>query len=75
VLREQITVQPESYGDKKEVGLLIDLIEKYQQELRKQSVSLAERVYEEKPREFRRRMKSLWDTWRTQPKLESPTAA
>lgn len=75
VLRELITAQPDFYGTPKDIELMLDLIERYQKELRKESVSLAERVYEEHPREFRRRMKNLWDTWQNQPKLKSPTAA
>ncbi len=76
VLRERIAAEPAFYGSQKDIELLNELIGRYQTELRQQSLSLAERIYEEKPREFRRRMKHLWDTWQHAPDLEkSPTAA
>jgi CHAD domain-containing protein len=77
VLRERIVAESAFYGQQKDIDLTLDLIDKYQKELRDQSLSLAERIYEEKPREFTRRMKHLWDTWRHEPKdlEEPPTAA
>lgn len=76
VLRARVAAEPGFYGSQKEIQLLDELIGRYQAELRQQSLSLAERIYEEKPRDFRRRMKHLWDTWQHEPKLEkSPTAA
>jgi len=75
VLRDMLLADPESYGAPEEIELMFDLIDRYQKELREQAVSLAERIYEEKPAEFTRRMHHLWDTWRQHPKLKSPTAA
>jgi hypothetical protein len=77
VLRERIAAEPEFYGKPKDIELILDLIGKYQKELRDKSLALAERIYEEKPRELTRRMTHLWDTWRHEPKdlIESPTAA
>lgn len=77
VLQETILAEPDFYGIKSEIKLLIELIDRYQKELREQSVAMAERVYEEKPREFRRRMKRLWDAWQHEPKAfeKASTAA
>lgn len=76
VLRERIAAEPRFYGSQEDIELLDELIGRYQTELRQQSLALAERIYEEKPREFRRRMKHLWDTWQHEPALEkSRTAA
>jgi CHAD domain-containing protein len=64
VLRETIGADPAFYGEKKDIDLTVRLIEKYQKELREQSLVLAARIYDEKPRAFTRRMAGLWDTWR-----------
>src|SRR5579863_13518 len=64
VLRETIMADPASYGVKKDVDLTLHLIGTYQKELREQSLVLAARIYDEKPRAFTRRMAGLWDTWR-----------
>ena len=77
VLRARIVAEPAFYGKQKDIELALELIDRYQKELREQSLSLAERVFDEKPRDFTRRMKHLWDTWRHEPKPleESSTAA
>jgi CHAD domain-containing protein len=64
VLGETIMADPAFYGEKKAIDLTIHLIEKYQKELREQSLVLAARIYEEKPRALTRRMAGLWDAWR-----------
>ena len=64
VLRDKITAEPGFYGKQRDVALAFDLISRYQKELRAKALPLAERIYEEKPREFTRRIKRLWNTWR-----------
>jgi hypothetical protein len=68
VLRERVVAEPDSYCDRKETDLLLDLSDKYQKELRDNALSLGERIYDERPRQFRRRMKHLWLAWQAQPK-------
>jgi CHAD domain-containing protein len=63
VLRDKITAEPAFYGKPRDVALAFDLISRYQKELREKALPLAERIYEEKPREFTRRMKRLWNIW------------
>jgi CHAD domain-containing protein len=75
VLRERIVAEPAFYGEQKDIDLILDLIGKYQTELRQQSLSLAERIYEEKPGAFTLRMEHLWDTWRQEPELPEESAA
>ena len=77
VLRARIVAEPALYGKQADVELALKLIDKYQKELREQSLSLAERIFDEKPRGFTRRMKHLWDMWRHEPKplKESSKAA
>jgi CHAD domain-containing protein len=77
VLRERIVAEPSVYGTKEEIDLMIDLIDRYQTELRDKSVYLAGRIYAEKPREFCARTNQLWDAWKHAPSdmEESSTAA
>jgi CHAD domain-containing protein len=67
VLRERLLAEPALYGKQQDIDLTIELIDKYQKELREQSLALAERVFNEKPGDFARRMKHLWSTWRHEP--------
>lgn len=69
VLRDKVVAEPSFFGADRDIELLVDLIDKRQKDLRDRSVSLAARVYEEKPRDFERRMHHLWDTWRNLPKI------
>jgi CHAD domain-containing protein len=76
VLRERIVAEPAFYGKDKDIDLILDLMDRRQKELRDRSLSLAKRIYDEKPREFTRRMAHLWETWGNEPKpLEEPSTA
>lgn len=76
VLKETIASDRAAYGRDRDIDLVFELIEKYQKELRASAVPLAERIYEEKPRDFIRRMKHLWEQWRAEPAhADSLTAA
>jgi CHAD domain-containing protein len=68
VLREKLVAEPAFYGKDKDIDLALELIDKYQKELRDNSISLAARIYEEKPSEFTRRMTHLWDAWQQEPR-------
>jgi CHAD domain-containing protein len=67
VLRDKLASKPEDYGGEKDMQLFLALADQYQKELREKSVSLGQRVYEEKPRQFTRNMEKLWDAWQQQP--------
>ena len=67
VLRDKIAAEPAFFGKETQIDLALDLIATYQKELRADAVPLAERIYEEKPRDFARRMRHLWDTWQAEP--------
>jgi CHAD domain-containing protein len=75
VLRDRIVAEPAFYGEQKDIDLMLELIRKYQKELREQSLSLAERIYEEKPRAFTNRIKQFWDTWRQEPEIPEKSSA
>lgn len=68
VLREKIIAEPDSFATPKGVERLLDLIDEYQKELRDNSISLGERIYEqENRRQFVKRMKQIWISWEHQP--------
>jgi CHAD domain-containing protein len=68
VLKSTLEAHPKLYGGREEIRLGLELILKYQKELLANALSLGERVYEERPKEFRTRMKHLWESWRDRPK-------
>lgn len=68
VLCGQIEKEPEKYGDQESLSLFLSLAAQYQKELRDNSIALGQRLYEEKPREFVRRMEKLWEVWQHDPK-------
>jgi CHAD domain-containing protein len=68
VLREIIEGDPKQYGKGDESKLLLTLVAQVQEELRRNSVSLGERLFEEKPRQFTKSMARLWSAWQRQPK-------
>jgi CHAD domain-containing protein len=68
VLKATLTAHPRQFGRSANIQLCLDLAAKYQKELLANSLSLGERVYEERAREYRTRMGHLWDSWQNQPK-------
>jgi CHAD domain-containing protein len=70
ILREKVLAAPAFYGSGEEVGLLARLIGRYHKELRGNALALGARIYEEKPREFTRRMQHRWEAWEADPKSE-----
>jgi hypothetical protein len=59
--------EPERYGGQANVTQFLALADRHQRELRNNSLALGQRLYEEKPREFVRRMEKLWDVWQNDP--------
>jgi CHAD domain-containing protein len=68
VLRDRIKANPAAYGSPRTTATALDLIARYQKELRAKALSLGERVYLDKPVHFRHHMHGVWDAWRSQPK-------
>jgi hypothetical protein len=67
VLRDKLSNEPEKYGDADGVHLFLALAGEHQKELRENALSLGQRIYEEKPRQFTQSMSKLWDVWQQQP--------
>ena len=68
LLRERLMAEPDRFGPQKSIAPILDHIEKYQKELRDNAEALGERIYEEKPARFVRRIRQLWRDWQTEPK-------
>jgi CHAD domain-containing protein len=67
VLREKLHADPAQYGGDRNVELFTSLMDEYSNSLREKSLSLGERVYEQKPKLLVREMSKLWDAWQDQP--------
>jgi len=68
VLRERIQGSPAAYGSPRTTATALDLIARYQNELRANALALGERIYAEKPIHFRYHMHGVWEAWKSQPK-------
>lgn len=68
VLCDQVQKDPDRYGVQQDIQLFLTVAQQYQKELRSNSIALGHRLYEEKPRQFVRRMEKLWDVWQHDPK-------
>ncbi|MBV9508459.1 MAG: CHAD domain-containing protein [Acidobacteriia bacterium] len=67
ILRERLIAQPDLFGKEETTELVLDSVDKYQKELRDNAVSFGKRMYREKPRQFVKSIRHLWDEWQTQP--------
>jgi CHAD domain-containing protein len=61
VLREKVVADPAFYGKEAEVAFFLDLLDRYRKELREGALSDGEQVYKEKPRQYAKRMRRLWE--------------
>jgi len=73
VLGGKVQAEPAFYGKEPEIALLVKLIGKYRRELRDKTLALGERIYDQKPGHFTRRIHRLWDAGQSQAgKVPSP---
>ncbi len=61
LLQEKVGAEPAFYGKAPDVALFTGLIDKYHKELRAQAFELGGSIYKEKPGQFNRHMRGLWD--------------
>ena len=64
VLRQMLTDDPERFGDAGDREVLLALIDRCRAELEQESMLLGRRFFQDKPRQFARRLKGYWKTWR-----------
>ena len=67
LLCERLRTEPAKYGGNEQVHLFLALAAERQANLRANAIAMAQRLYEEKPGDFMRRMKNLWRTWQHDP--------
>lgn len=68
VLTQQMQDEPDRYGGKQILDAFLPVAGRQQEELRSNALALGERLYEEKPRDFVRKIQKLWEMWRHDPK-------
>jgi len=68
VLRGLVSAEPAAFGETAIVDALLDRIDDREKALRRNSLSLGARLYDEKPKRFRRRVEHLWQEWQERPK-------
>ena len=61
VLQEKVMAEPDFYSNEPEIALFVRLIGKYHRELRGNALELGARIYGEKPRQFGKEMRRMWD--------------
>jgi len=64
VLRNTILESPGDFGRKEEIQAFLDVVDHQLQKLRSEAKTLAERLYAEKPRQWRRRIELCWSAWK-----------
>lgn len=63
VLRDKVTAEPEFYGSPEDIEAFLDVLARYEKEMRGQALEMGARVYAESPGQIARRMQRLWDAW------------
>jgi hypothetical protein len=71
ILHKTLRKSPGKYGKKRDIQVLLGLIDRRSAELRMGAHGIGARIFAEKPRAFGRRFKDYWKAWRTQANLPS----
>ncbi|HEY7428314.1 MAG TPA: CHAD domain-containing protein [Gemmataceae bacterium] len=69
-LRQMLTDDPGRFGDEGDGEVLLALIDRRRVELEREAMLLGRRFFQDSPRDFARRLKKLWKTWRAQAEPE-----
>ena len=64
VLRDTILKRTDVVDSDEEIRVLLLLIDTYQRELRIKAEGLGSRIYNEKPKQWRRRVERSWEAWK-----------
>ena len=70
VLHQMLTDHDTPIAEADEAEVLLALIDRRRAELEQDALLLARRFFQDRPREFARRLKGYWKTWRAQADLE-----
>ena len=74
VLRQMLTDDPERFGDGRITEMLLALIDRRRAELEEDFIPLGQRFFQDGPKEFTRRLKGYWKTWRRRAESEETNA-
>jgi CHAD domain-containing protein len=66
LLRETVQRRPAAFADPAEKRHLLEQIDQRRGELQFAAISLAERIYSDKPKRFSKRLEKRWEAWRDQ---------
>jgi CHAD domain-containing protein len=72
VLRQMLTDDPDRFGDAGDAEVLLALIDRRRAELGQEALLLGRRFFQDRPRDFARRLKGYWKTWRAQAGTAQP---
>ena len=71
VLHKTLLKSPKQYGKKRDIQVLLGLIDRRSAELRVEANTVGTRIFAEKPNAFGRRFRGYWKVWRSEAKLPS----
>jgi CHAD domain-containing protein len=75
VLQQMLTDDPQRFGGEATLELLSALIDQRRAELQSEAELLGQRLFQDRPKEFVRRLKGYWKTWRAADKQRQPNEA
>jgi hypothetical protein len=64
VFHKTLLKAPKKYGKKKDIQVLLGLVDRRSAELRMEAKTIGARIFAEKPKDFGRRFRAYWDAWR-----------
>lgn len=64
VMRDTILENPDAFGNEEDVAAFLRIVDVRQKKLRSDCRTLADRLYSEKPKVWRRRLELCWTTWK-----------
>src|SRR6266850_2963482 len=71
VLHTSLLKSPKQYGKKRDIQVLLGLIDRRSAELRVEANTIGTRIFAEKPNAFGHRFRGYWEAWRSEAELPS----
>lgn len=66
ILHKALLQSPKHYGKKRDIQVLLGLIDRRSAELRVAASIIGARIFAEKPNAFGRRFRGYWEAWRSE---------
>jgi len=64
VMRDTILETPDAFGEGEDISAFLKIVDDHQKKLRSGCRALADRLYSEKPKFWRRRLELCWSAWK-----------